>query len=236
MVRKFKLKASHCTFFNNRAEQSGGAIKIEAAGHALLEGCRIDSNFAARGQGQQNQGGGGIILSNVWNTTIDSCVLVNNIAGPRPGTLITIAGKGGGMRVQKVISLTIRKTLFLSNKAQGRLAETVNANGGGLHMEQGDVILDTCTLTQNTAINQGGGIWADVSSWTANYGADGVSGFKLEGTVINANTALSGGGLYIARDQNNQSNTIAWITSSCMINNQVCCGISFAALPCLMYL
>ena len=79
------------------------------------------------------------------------------------------------------------------DKVQGqeaiRLYDAMNGNGGGLHLERSHVHLNTCTITQNAAPKQGGGIWADVSKST----------MVVKATLLSANRAASGAGVYITR-------------------------------------
>ena len=120
------------------------------------------------------------------------------------------------MRVQSCDGVTIRNTRFLRNKARGSWWDKVNANGGGLHFEKSQVLLQTCTLTENAAVNQGGGIWGDISSRS----------FRMESSVVNANAAgVSGAGVYVARLKSEALRTITQITSTCLTDNQVYCLI-----------
>ena len=214
-----------------RAEQSGGAIKIAHSSGALLENCLIDGNAAAFGNGLVDQGGGGVAIVDSDDVLFDSCVFVGNTAGAPPGSQNSVDGKGGGMRVLSSDGIVIRHTVFLRNKAQGQDAvewySMMKVNGGGIHLEHSDVNLDTCTLTQNAADKQGGGIWGDLSRST----------MVVRATLLSANAAMSGAAVYIARAQAGYVHTrsvrvryapldrITRIFSSCIIDNQVRCSL-----------
>ena len=204
-----------------RAELSGGAITLRHSDDASLENCQFEFNAAAFGELVPDQGGGGILIRQSKRVLLESCGFVGNTAGATLGSRSSTDGKGGGMRVQKGIGIVIRNTSFVRNRAQGEEVydpeEPGFANGGGLHVESSGVRLDDCTLAQNVASNQGGGIWGDVSSST----------MVVNTTLLYGNMATwgSGAGVYIAGVQSQKAalKSRTQIISSCIIDNKVCC-------------
>ena len=220
-VWRAKLKASHCVFRKNSAQQSAGAIEIYQSFNTSLDNCRFESNTAALGEGQVDQGGGSVYIGTSDNVIVDNCIFIDNAAGSSKGTHTAVTGKGGGMRIQRSKGIIIRNTLFQSNKARSRCAGGKGAQGGAICFENSEVHLDTSTLTQNVADDQGGAIWGDF----ANSGF-----FKLESSVVNLNRARkSGGGVYMT----NAKNMMNRIISSCMVGNEV---VRLIECPCSLCL
>ena len=109
---------------------------------------------------------------------IDSSLVIGNTAGTG-GQAVKSPGVGGGINIVKSKGTVIRNTRFLRNRAQGGR----NANGGGLHVECSDLLLDSCTLSENISPEFGGGIFGD-----------GCRPLELEKTLLTKNSALLGGG------------------------------------------
>jgi hypothetical protein len=99
---------------------------------------------------------------------------------------------GGGISVCQdrltTNSGTISGITFDSNHADYKTeASLINSNGkgGAIYIEQEDIMVSDCTLTNNTSLNYGGGIYI--------YN----DGLTVKDCVIQSNTSAAGGGIYV---------------------------------------
>ena len=146
------LSADGCTFDQNRATASGGALFNFADGQIDLDDCGFTDNSAG-------STGGAISDSNdtgVNGGSIFGCAFSGNSVG----------STGGGGIAILVGELTIANSTFAGN--------TSGKQGGGLFVDAGaSATVTNCTVTGNSAA-EGGGI--DVSGATANIANTIVAG------------------------------------------------------------
>jgi hypothetical protein len=164
-------------------------------GFIIQDGFATDANnpdgFTASGGGIRDQGNISLTLNNI--------VLTNNAA----------SADGGGISMENTVSspwtLTLDNTTVRHNHAGDA--------GGGLETDgSGKVFINNSTITGNTTVNQGAGIWLDaIQAGTVLQSAN----LTITGSVISDNTALNGptGGI------GNAGNGAVSITSSTTANN-----------------
>ncbi|MBX7105774.1 MAG: hypothetical protein K1X57_16950, partial [Gemmataceae bacterium] len=162
------LIATDCTFTGNRATGAGadgGAIR---AG----DGTTVNLNRTTLSGNTTNGDGGGLYQSAVGSAssfTISSSAIINNAA-------TDIVGDGGGLFFVGTPSaggVTIRNTTISGNVAVGM------GGGIGLNSLAADLVLQNCTITENSAGNasKGGGV--------AQIG--GTGRLMFESTIISGN-------------------------------------------------
>jgi len=155
---------SNCTMNNNSADSSGGGLFISLNCTITIEDCQMNHN-----QSQMN--GGGIHFEDNIMATVDSCEINDNLA--------TI--DGGGI------------ALFNCRPSFSRCEVTFNTgvNGGGIYLNDADTTqFDHITMSLNTAIGEGGNIYADSSN------------FMISNSIVEE--ALWGGGIYFTGSENSQ--------------------------------
>lgn len=150
----------------NTASGSGGGV-YTVGGSFNISYTLVDNNFANSGGGVYTAKGGGF--------TIDNCTITNN--GEKDSE--TVTWKGGGVYFGGFESdnQTIRNTLIQGNKAQ---------YGGGVHIRDFFGLLEDCTLADNEASFNGGGLSTDGNAYAT------INRCK----IVN-NKADVGGGLHI---------------------------------------
>jgi Secretion system C-terminal sorting domain len=173
------------------------AITAASAGDVILitgthtESISIDKSITLRGANPATD----IIQADALPATATTRVVT--ITGIPP-TALTVSienlgirngnitgANGGGIFVDKNIGLTTLKNLII----EGNKTTT---NGGGIGCAGSNVNIIECTLTNNTAGAAGGGIIATPNN------ASGVDNIvNINQSLINANTAVNGGGIYL---------------------------------------
>ncbi len=151
------------------ANEGGGGI-FNAGGTLSVEGSSITGNSAT---GAAGSGGG--ILNDQGSLTVIESEINNN----------TAVRAGGGIEDNSVAG----NTLVLTNI--GLIGNTTTAapgNGGGLHITgPGDAMITACTVTDNVAASEGGGLWNSVGLMT-------VSNSTISGNTASGAAADNGGG------------------------------------------
>jgi large repetitive protein len=178
------LSIVNCTFNGNAGSTgsfgaTGGGIQIDtysssnAAINATLDGVTVNGNTAANigvdgGSGVKAIANGGAITLDVRNTTIS-----NNSGAPFGGGMFLTSFGGSN---SSSISAYLLNSTFSGNSAN---------TGGALATQLGgqfvNTIIDACTITNNSAVNDSGGV--------SNFG--GGSTFFTR-SVVAGNTAPSG--------------------------------------------
>jgi len=122
----------NCTFTQNKAKYEGGGIYI-FYGYPTIKNCTFSDNTALGDGTGSGYGGGGIYAfsgaSQLYRSTIDSCVFNNNSA--------TLGG-GIGMRYPK--GSVIRNCVFSGNSSSA---------GAGYYIFAGRVDITNCTFSGN---------------------------------------------------------------------------------------
>ncbi|OAV43228.1 T9SS type A sorting domain-containing protein [Lewinella sp. 4G2] len=183
----------------DEATNGGGAL-FSAGGTLNVSNSRILANSA---NGSAGSGGG--IFNDAGTLTVENTLIRNNSA----------VRAGGGIEETEGGTATLTNVRLTANNAGSS-----PGNGGGMHITgAGDVVVNGGAVVQNTASNEGGGLWNGAGTMDINdvyfrrnvaSGDDADTGgggvFNLAGTVnINAGTVFrqnvadgasgSGGGL-----------------------------------------
>ena len=153
-------------FDNNSGSWEGGGAYITGGGSFLIDGCQFTNNdaFAGGGMAIKNQStgsirncsfmnnnalqddAGGLLLSNLDSTLVDTCEFDSNFSDD----------DGGGLWIGSCESPTVQDCIFTGNQSLQR--------GGGIHIQSSnDVMIQSCIITGNSA-NTGGGIFNTVST------------------------------------------------------------------------
>ena len=127
--------------------QGGSPVYMGGAQDVLLDSCRIVNNETT------GDGGGILIRGNPSpggaspRVIVKRCTIANNRAGAAGGGLCVHVGVTRGGRLPQV---TLSGSIVSHNRAEG--------SGGGVYVEgAGEVLLDSCTISRNSA-GGGGGI------------------------------------------------------------------------------
>ncbi|MCB0164886.1 MAG: hypothetical protein KDI79_11710 [Anaerolineae bacterium] len=169
------------TIRNNAAFLLGGGVWVQR-GAPVLKGNHIINNRTL-GLGQDAHGGG-VQLENTQSVLLDNLIAGNIISGTEVyGGGLEISGTGAGY-------VTLRRNQFISNTAL--IASTNLGFGGGIAVNNGQVLLANSSLISNTAAASGGGIFIGGSS-------QGCCHLTGQDNLIQSNTAKAkGGGLFIS--------------------------------------
>ena len=222
---------SNCSVTENSASAEGGGL-WNGAGIMTVVNTTIDNNTtvgdgaAQGGAGIFNAGGtlnvnGGSITNNSTTGTSTSGGGILNDLGVLTVTDTEIIANtsiraGGGIEDNSAAGNTLTLTNVTLN---GNSTASSPGNGGGLHITgPGDSMISDCTVTENSASAEGGGLWNGagvmtvvntniVSNTTVGDGADqgGAGIFNAGGTLIvvggsinnntTTGTSTSGGGI-----------------------------------------
>jgi hypothetical protein len=184
----------NCTFIDNHAVEGGGIACVENAA-PLLTDCIISGNTARSGAGillrkypDTKSSGAQITGSNFLNNTAQErggAVYIDDGACPTFSECTlsgnTSSGNGGGVYVDNNSSAGSKiQTRF--NFC--RMTENVTSlRGGAFSIHEGRVVINDSTITNNAAVNGGGGIALEYRGDYANVNSS---------SVIEKNMATSG--------------------------------------------
>ena len=219
---------------------NGGGISVTNLGHPFIYNSTLDSN--------QAEIGGGIYISDNANITLfDNSLITLNTANAS-GAGIYLEINANGMVNNSIIS---HNFALLDGSIGGGIYATDDANvtftqsmiqynrasyGGGISTNlRSRIVIQQCTIANNTAVQGGGGIIsADLSSPTfmdnaiqfnaATHGG-GIMVGRLshplfDGNIIEGNTAsFAGGGIYT-----NSEGAPSFINSNTIVDNQALYG------------
>jgi len=170
---------------------------------AVLDGFTVQSGVANSPAVLLDQVGGGLVIENNANPTVDNCVFASNSA----------TFEGGGVEVQSDPTIqTFDNCTFQSNSAPvggglDSLRQVVlntctfgsnnatTGNGGGIFAQMGTLTVNTCTFTTNSAAVDGGGIDTMVTTGIQNS------------TFTKNSASLAGGGLCFEAGAANSTST-----------------------------
>lgn len=128
----FNGKLAGCSFVDNVAANSGGAVRIRRS-NPLIENCSFVNNTSGNS-------GGGIIITDNGRTTLTNCTFENNSA----------VGRAGGLYVGESASAKIEGSTFTQNSGP---------YGGAIRLSlAADVEVVDCIFNFNTA-SSGGGVY-----------------------------------------------------------------------------
>ena len=207
-----------CEISSNVATDHGGGISFVGSSAGTLSCCSITHNNGSNPDAQ----GGGIFVSSA-SPTLQDCVVSNNSASLNEGG--DYQGKGGGLYIEANSDANIHNCQINHNQAaQGAgiyadgstpllsvcsIHDNLSDIGGGLFMHNtGEMIVDGCTIWNNTSNDgPGGGVYCSSSAPT-----------MTQCTLLgNISPIDGGGGLYL------QGST-ASIDNCRITENQSCCG------------
>jgi hypothetical protein len=168
---------SSCVVRKCKAKDYGGGIFIDHASPAIV-GCLIDDNTA-----DVWRGGGIMIFGYGWPTIFD-CVIQNN---KTPGSAMTSFPDGGGIAITVSWAKGDLSSLMLATKAT--LKDQFDANNIA-RARQNYVRIIRCSIRDNTADDDGGGVYISVASKVI-----------MRNTRVMSNKArLDGGGVRVTMD------------------------------------
>ena len=142
---------------------NGGALDIETNTTVNLDDVIISGNKA------DDRGGG---ISNKGTLTMQGGAITNNTSHDNEGTR-----GGGGFFNYSGATATLSNVTFNGNK--------VTATGGGGLCNYGTMTLDGCTITGNSCIMNGGGIWQGADATLNLQGQITVTGNTSDGDETN---------------------------------------------------
>ena len=190
------VEIRNCSFYGNRASQSGGALYMENStstvtdctfsgntadwggaiyndkSASLIQRCFFESNFAVL------QNGGGIFSTNFPAPEVDGCTFFKNKAGDR----------GGGIHITNNARVT--SSTFIENEA---------ADGGGIFAIGSEPEVTNCTFSGNKATVNGGGMQ---NYWAATT--------IVTNCTFSGNVAAAGGNMYNSDSDPTVTNCIFW--------------------------
>ena len=174
-----RLRMQNITVTANSAE-NGGGIYVKS-GSAELTGCTLDNNTVAKN-------GGAIYVNTGASATLNDCTIELNAASD-----------GGG--IYNLGTLTVDGCTVTGNTAEGgagvwskgsaallnsEISRNLNAIYGGGVTNHKDMTIRGCAITENHASDGGGAVYIDAVGETV----------VDSNSVISANTASSGAGIY----------------------------------------
>ena len=127
-------------FVQGQAGQ-GGAIRIASGSALRIRRCRFSSNVAHEPGGVAL--GGAVFLGKDSRAEVEDCDFASNSALIRADGLFA---SGGAIYCDAGAAITIRRSSFLRNMAQG----FEGGPGGALACQSAAATLDSCTLAENT--------------------------------------------------------------------------------------
>src|SRR5918997_155805 len=195
------VDVSHSTFTGNTASEEGGGISIDNFGDVTIKDSVVTENAAgADGGGIENSGFRVTFqrLRVIKNrATIDGGGIYNSSSNPffilDTHVEQNHAQDGGGLANAPANDLIVRGSLFLRNVArhpgisEDGDAEEGGHGGGIFSLADGDSLIESTTISGNSAATGSGGIFHD---------ADGE--LKLNSLTVWGNSAPRGGGIGVA--------------------------------------
>ena len=214
------VNIDNVTFTLNNAGASpgnGGAVHMTAAGNVTITNSIVSGNIAVQGGGLWNGTG---------TMTVERVHITANTA-----TGLTVNDGGGGI-FNNGGTLNVSNTTLSLNTATGLLGR-----GGGLHLNGGTTVSLKNTISGNTSLTNGGGIFnkgaltVDANTIALNGATisgggisnDGASTVSLKNTIVATNTALISGANLFGDDNTITSagfNLVAAIDGSVFVSTE----------------
>jgi hypothetical protein len=154
-----------CTDVDGRVKSFGGAIACLNASHPLFIDCTIRNNTASAGYGPVagEALGGGVYADATSQPEFLNCRILNNVALVFDDSGAKFA-KGGGLfgATLTLVNCAVTGNASLNNSSVG----PADSWGGGIAAPTGNVTITNCTITNNHAngdlggVGQGGGVYA----------------------------------------------------------------------------
>jgi hypothetical protein len=175
VVSSGSFVSSHNAFTSNAVREPTGTGIAVGGGLAIITGNLVSNadTFASNSvTGSNTAAGGGAYVASGF-TISGATFSGNHVAG--------IQGVGGGAALTSLGLLT--NSTFVTNSASG----TGGSGGGGAIYDAAGVVISDCTLSQNAANSNGGGILTS--------GSENVIGTTITGNKVTAaSLAVEGGG------------------------------------------
>ncbi|WP_180326527.1 cell wall-binding repeat-containing protein [Raoultibacter phocaeensis] len=167
---------TNVTFHDNESiESQGGGIAIKDYATVVFDTCTFTENKAY-------SSGGGLFTDRYCDITITDCEFLRNSASG--STYAAAGGLGVALYDNPATSFTMTGTLVDGN--------TSSRNAGGMSFNTfTQYEISDCTITNNSAAQQGGGVYVG----SAVSGTEPTS-LTLTDCTVSDNTALVGGGLF----------------------------------------
>jgi len=171
----------------NNTATNGGGVHLGTNSVVNMSGGSIANNIST--STASGAGGGGVFLNAATSVFNMSGGTIN---GNRSASGTRTNAGGGGVRISNgIFNMTNQSARIENNAASGTSA---SSGGGGIFQSGGTVRISAGTITNNTAVNQGGGV--RVSATTV--GAFTMSG----GTISNNHAGADGGGIFSTQSNN----------------------------------
>lgn len=158
----------------NVAAAEGGGLWNSATGTMVVDRCNVEFNTASGAAADQ---GGGGLFNDGGTMTVDRSTIDRNVADGALGSgggILNVGGTvdilrsevvgndsqraGGGVEARAGMTTLDRVDLSWNSTA------AAPGNGGGLHITgAGQCFLNDCTVEQNAASSEGGGLWNSAS-------------------------------------------------------------------------
>ena len=129
---------TNCTFVSNGSDLHGGALNI-VNGAASLENCVFETNTAGNGAGAIN--------CHASELSVANCGFFGNRAES--------TSNGGAVTSYHAVTPTIANSVFVGNEAN---------NGGALWNYDSNTVITNCTIVDNYAAANGGGVFSNNES------------------------------------------------------------------------
>ncbi|HEX5037470.1 MAG TPA: choice-of-anchor Q domain-containing protein [bacterium] len=195
-----KLTLSGLTVTDGRDEADGGGggiLSIDA--ELVLTDVVINQNFSTFH-------GGGVLVFNGSLTATDT-VFSDNIADSDAGGSV---GSGGGLHVGGSADVSLVRTTFFSNEANGGAGLNLDLSGGTATVSDSSFVDNTSGISgggMSSFATGGATVVVEGSTFRGNHGLFGGGLLANDGDLILRNTTLSGnvasvsgGGLYVFSD------------------------------------
>lgn len=171
------------TIANGFTADEGGGIFSGYRSKLVVTNCKFNSNISTKSGAFS--GGGAIYTKSESTMIIDRSTFTNNQAG------------SGGAINNLLSNLTVTNSTFTGNKSVASGSGT--GGGGAIYIDgangsAGQVVFRNNTFTNNTAIHQGGAVFAQIyNSNVLNLNSSTLAGNKVTGSGNNG----FGGGLFV---------------------------------------
>lgn len=168
LINGFTLRGGHANGPGSGPDINGGGLRTQ--GRPVIQNCIFEHNYA-------QQTGGGMVFANAnAGGEVRGCTFRNNRAN-----------NGGGFGSYSAPYL-IEGCTFEGNTT---FESTLQPNGGGIFIENGNGTVRDCHFVNNTAVAEGGGLFV----WCTIASAGLV--FDISDCTFEGNSASSGGGMML---------------------------------------
>lgn len=213
------------TVTSNEANGSGGGIYIDNTVKLLNQDLAVNLKNATISNNEAGSQGGGVYVTGsedvVAEVNLEGITMTTNTATDNGGGLYL---NGGNLNI---------------NGKEGNTIQTNNAqNGGGVCLEDGELKIEQCDITYNTATNLGGGLFVSNSKavdisltgsgiFENNNATIAGGGMAMQGPIkltfsgsLQNNTAGNGGGIYLSNMENATRKTLLDFTGGYIKENE----------------